>query len=279
MTCERLSVKRDQRNALVVENLPLVGYLVRDLCSRATHLSRDDMASAGALALVTAADAFDPTLGVPFGAFARRRIIGSFADTMRTDDWATRTVRKRIRETLAVQETLTATLGRVPTVDEIATTLGVDRQAATDALTDAARSVSALDEINSDLLIADNATPEETLVTAERTVFVRSSVAALPDDMRYIIEQIYFQERSVKEIAEELGFTHSAVSQKRAEAVRLIRDGLATHYAEDGDAIVTPEARIAEVRRAAYLARVAEYAKAGMVADLGDSGWASSAVS
>jgi len=279
VTCERLSVKRDQRNALVVENLPLVGYLVRDLCSRATHLSRDDMASAGALALVTAADAFDPTLGVPFGAFARRRIIGSFADTMRTDDWATRTVRKRIRETLAVQETLTATLGRVPTVDEIATTLGVDRQAATDALTDAARSVSALDEINSDLLIADNATPEETLVTAERTVFVRSSVAALPDDMRYIIEQIYFQERSVKEIAEELGFTHSAVSQKRAEAVRLIRDGLATHYAEDGDAIVTPEARIAEVRRAAYLARVAEYAKAGMVADLGDSGWASSAVS
>jgi len=279
VTCERLSVKRDQRNALVVENLPLVGYLVRDLCSRATHLSRDDMASAGALALVTAADAFDPTLGVPFGAFARRRIIGSFADTMRTDDWATRTVRKRIRETLAVQETLTATLGRVPTVDEIATTLGVDRQAATDALTDAARSVSALDEINSDLLIADNATPEETLVTAERTVFVRSSVAALPDDMRYIIEQIYFQERSVKEIAEELGFTHSAVSQKRAEAVRLIRDGLATHYAEDGNAIVTPEARIAEVRRAAYLARVAEYAKAGMVADLGDSGWASSAVS
>ena len=272
-------MNRDQRNALVVENLPLVGYLVRDLCSRATHLSRDDMASAGALALVTAADAFDPTLGVPFGAFARRRIIGSFADTMRTDDWATRTVRKRIRETLAVQETLTATLGRVPSVDEIATTLGVDRQAATDALTDAARSVSALDEINSDLLIADNATPEETLVTAERTVFVRSSVAALPDDMRYIIEQIYFEERSVKEIAEELGFTHSAVSQKRAEAVRLIRDGLATHYAEEGNAIVTPEARIAEVRRAAYLARVAEYAKAGMVADLGDTGWASSAVS
>ena len=99
-------MNRDQRNKLVVDNLPLVGYLVRDLCARATHLSRDDLAAAGALALVTSADAYDPSLGVPFGAFARRRIIGSFADTMRTDDWATRSARRRIRETLAVQETL-----------------------------------------------------------------------------------------------------------------------------------------------------------------------------
>lgn len=272
-------MNRDQRNELVVQNLPLVGYLVRDLCARATHLSRDDLAAAGALALVTSADAFEPALGVPFGAFARRRIIGSFADTMRTDDWATRTARRRIRETLAVQETLTAALGRVPSVDEIASTLGVDRQSASDALADASRTISALDEINSDLLIADNATPEETVVTAERTVFVRSTVAALPEDMRYIIEQIYFEERSVKDLAEELGFTHSAISQKRGEAVRLIRDGLATHYAEEPELAVTPESRIAPVRRAAYLARVAEYAKAGMVSDLLDTGWAESAVS
>ena len=272
-------MNREERNQLVVENLPLVGYLVRDLCARATHLSRDDMASAGALALVTSADAYDPSMGVPFGAFARRRIIGSFADTMRTDDWATRTARRRIRETLAVQDTLATSLGRAPSVEEIASTLGVDRQAAADALADASRTVSALDEINSDLLIADNATPEETVITQERTVFVRSSVAALPDDMRYIIEQIYFEERSVKEIADELGFTHSAVSQKRAEAVRLIRDGLSTHYAEDTTAEVTLEARIAPVRRAAYLARVAEYAKAGMVADLAPPGWAEPAVS
>jgi RNA polymerase sigma factor for flagellar operon FliA len=178
-----------------------------------------------------------------------------------------------------VQETLTASLGRAPSIEEIASTLGVDRQSATDALADASRTVAALDETNADLLIADNATPEETVMTAERTVFVRSSVAALPEDMRYIIEQVYFEERSVKDIAEELGFTHSAVSQKRAEAVRLIRDGLSTHYAEEDERPASAESRIAPVRRAAYLARVAEYAKAGMVADLADSGWQESAVS
>ncbi len=248
-------MNRQQRNELVLENLPLVGYLVRDLCARATHLSRDDLASAGAIALITAAEAFDPELGVPFGAFARRRI----------------------RETLAVQETLTASLGRTPTLDEIASTLGVDRQTASDALSDAARTVSHLDETTADIVAADIATPEEAAMRTERTVFVRSAVTALPEDMRYIIEQIYFEERTVKEIAEELGITHSAVSQKRAEAVRLIRDGLTTHYAEDENTEATAEARIAPARRAAYLARVAEYAKAGMVSAMTDEHWVSAA--
>ena len=65
-------MNRAERNKMVVDNLPLVGYLVSEVWARATHLSRDDLASAGAVALITSAEAFDPTLGVPFGAFARR---------------------------------------------------------------------------------------------------------------------------------------------------------------------------------------------------------------
>ena len=39
---------------------------------------------------------------------------------MRSGDWASRGTRKRIKETLATQEALTASLGRAPSVDEIA---------------------------------------------------------------------------------------------------------------------------------------------------------------
>ena len=94
------------------ENLPLVGYLVSEVWGRATHLSRDDLASAGAVALITAAEAFDPTLGFRSARIARRRVLGAFADEMRSCDWATRTIRTRIREALQVKETLTAALGR-----------------------------------------------------------------------------------------------------------------------------------------------------------------------
>ena len=257
-------MNRKDRNALVVENLPLVGYLVSEVWAKARHLSRDDLASAGALALITSADAFDPALGVPFGAFARRRIIGAFADDMRSSDWATRSARRRIKETLAVQDTLSAALGRTPHVNEIADALGVDRDTAAAGLADAARTLSALDDTTAEFLVADTAMPEESLLSTERLVYLRAAVGALPDKMRAIVEQVYFDDRSVKDIAAELGTTHSAVSQTRAEAIRLLRDGLVTHYSDETVAEFKPESRIAPARRSGYLARLAGLASVGM---------------
>ena len=53
-------MEKAERNRLVLDNLPLVGYLVSDLCARATHLSREDLASVGALGLVLAASRSTP---------------------------------------------------------------------------------------------------------------------------------------------------------------------------------------------------------------------------
>jgi RNA polymerase sigma factor for flagellar operon FliA len=262
------AVERHERNELVVENLPLVGYLVSETWAKARHLSRDDLASAGALALISSADAFRPDLGIPFGAFARRRIIGAFADEMRSEDWATRGARRRIKDTLAVQDALSAALGRKPRVDEVASALGVDRESAAAGIADAARVVVTLDETVADVLVAESALPEETLLSAERLSYLHAAVDALPEKMRTVISAISFDDKSVKEIAEESGTTHSAVSQLRSEAVRLLRDGLETHYS-DSAAEYTPTSRIAVSSRSAYLARVAEHAMATSVRDRG----------
>ncbi|MEC5184700.1 RNA polymerase sigma factor for flagellar operon FliA [Cryobacterium sp. MP_3.1] len=257
-------MNRSERNRLVVENLPLVGYLVSEVWAKARHLSRDDLASAGSLALITSADAFDPALGVPFGAFARRRIIGAFADEMRSNDWATRMARRRIKETRQVQETLAAALGRSATVDEVAAALGVDRETALAGLADSERTLTTLDDSTAEFLVADTVLPEESLLAAERLAYLRAGVSALPERMRLIIEQVYFEDRSVKEIAAGLGITHSAVSQQRSEAIRLLRDGLGTHYADDAEADFVPESTVAPARRSAYLSRMADQAMLGM---------------
>jgi RNA polymerase sigma factor for flagellar operon FliA len=256
-------VNREARNALVVENLPLVGYLVSELCARASHLSRDDLASAGAIGLITAAESFKPELGIPFGAYARKRITGAFADEMRSADWASRGTRRRIKETLAVEEQLTAALGRKPSVDEIATSLGIDRDAAQEAIADAGRHLTTLDDVTADHLVAETVLPEESVLEDERTGFVRSAVEVLPEKMRHIITAIYFDDRTVKEVAEELRITHSAVSQQRSEAIRLLRDGMNTHFADDEKAH-EPESRISAASRSAYLARLAAQASTGM---------------
>ena len=257
-------MNRSERNRLVVENLPLVGYLVSEVWAKARHLSRDDLASAGSLALITSADAFDASLGVPFGAFARRRIIGAFADEMRSNDWATRMARRRIKDTRHVQETLAAALGRSATVDEVAAALGVDRETALAGLADSERTLTALDDTTAEFLVADTVLPEESLLSAERLTYLRAAVAALPERMRLIVEQVYFEDRSVKEIAASLGITHSAVSQQRSEAIRLLRDGLGTHYADDAEAEYVPESTVAPARRSAYLSRLADQAMLGM---------------
>lgn len=81
---------------------------------------------------------FDPESGVPFGAFARRRIriLGAMADHIRASDWATRRARTRIKTTLKFQETLAGDLGRQATVDELAAVWGVNRAEAMRLLRD-----------------------------------------------------------------------------------------------------------------------------------------------
>lgn len=249
-------MNRVERDALVVQNLPLVGYLVAEICMRADHLSREDLTQVGAIALIQCAESFDEGLGVPFGAYARRRIKGAFADELRRDDWATRGARTRMGELAAVKETLTGALGRVPRVEELAVAMGVDRAAVEASQQDAARSVTPLTDVIADMVAATSHGPEEAIVVAEREDFLGHAVAALPEKMRYVVEQVYYHDRSVKELAEELGSSHSAVSQQRTEGMRLLRDGLERHYLATSGPASPAHARIAAARREDYLAEL-----------------------
>lgn len=249
---------RAERNLLIESNLPLVGYLAAETHARATHIPRDELAAVGALALVTAAEAFDPELGVPFGAYARRRILGAFADEMRSMDWASRGIRKRIKETVAVREALTAGLGRTATAAEVATAMGVAKDIVVEALGDAARTVTTLDEPSARDVAADIPLPEESALVSERREVLEQAVAALPERMRRIVQAVYFDERPVKDIAEELGVTHSAVSQQRSEAIRHLRDALDRYFAEGS--VPTATTRVSAGARDAYFTRIADAA-------------------
>jgi RNA polymerase sigma factor for flagellar operon FliA len=245
-----------ERNRLVVDNLPLVGYLVSDLCARATHLSREDLASVGAMGLVLAADAFDPTAGVPFGAYARRRITGALVDELRSLDWAGRGTRQRIKALQAITETLAARLGRAPSHEELAAALGVTREQVRAGLADAARTVGPLDAA-AEALAAETVAPDDVVLERERVAHLAAAVGALPERMRFIVTEIYLEGRAVKEVAAELGLTSSAVSQQRSEALRLLRSGLELHFADQSDPRATrvelDAAAPTSPRRTAYL--------------------------
>ncbi|WP_435299638.1 sigma-70 family RNA polymerase sigma factor [Timonella sp. A28] len=240
---------------LIEGHIHLVGYHVSEMLNRVPpQVTRDELASAGYLALTQAAISFDETSGVPFGRYAAIRIRGALIDELRSMDWVSRGARRKIREYTKTVEVMTADLGREPNREEIATSLGVDPTEVDSIKDTATTKVLSYDAYDGSLALtvpANSPTPENTALTAESYVYLRSAVEALPERLRYVVEQIFFNERMVTDVAEEMGLTQSRVSQLRSEAMVLLRDGLNTHL--DPELVRNDEKQgVAQRRRTAY---------------------------
>lgn len=269
-TLKRMSTMTGAQERLITDNLHLVGYHVNDMLMRLpSHVTRDELASAGQYALVQSARNFDPTSGVPFARFAAIRIKGALVDELRSMDWVSRGARKKIRDLNQVQDRLTASLGRTPTREELSHALGVPISEIDDARDQAATKVLSFEGYDgalAEVLPTREVGPEAALLASEQIVYLRSAVSALPERLRTIVEQIFFEERSVTEIAENLGVTQSRVSQLRAEAMLLLRDGMNSHLSPDQ--VPTPERAggVVHRRREKYFAEIGEKVQATIAA-------------
>jgi RNA polymerase sigma factor for flagellar operon FliA len=247
---------------LIRENMPLVGHLVRELLFKVpAHVNRDDLASAGYAALVTAAQAFDTQRGIPFGRFAAVRIRGALLDELRGMDWASRSVRARARRADVARQELTARLGRTPSPTELAELLGVGVGELNSVDDDVQRAaVLSLQGFTAgtaeDMVTDPDLNPEEMLLHRERLGYLHDAVAVLPERLRFVVEASFLQERPLSEVAAELGVTESRVSQLRTEALALLKDGLTTHLTEKDNGAAKGDGCVAR-RRAAYAAEIA----------------------
>jgi RNA polymerase sigma factor for flagellar operon FliA len=259
-------VDTEKERQLVSEHLPLVGYIVSELIGRVPpHVSKDELTSAGLAALAQAARGFDPERGVPFGKFAGTRIRGGILDELRSMDWASRSVRTRARKIDTVREQLIAALGRVPTASELATASGVTVAELNSVTDDIQRAVvlsmqgfadpNALEE----MAVAHTPSPEENLLLRERLGYLHAAVDSLPDRLRTVVIGYFLHERPMAEIAEELGVTESRVSQLRAEALVLLKDGMNSQLdPAQVTAADRPDGKVTR-RREAYFAAVAAH--------------------
>jgi RNA polymerase sigma factor for flagellar operon FliA len=245
---------------LVTTHLALVGHLVREVVYRVpAHVSRDDLVSAGMLSLVLSARTFDASLGVPFGRFAAIRIRGALIDELRAMDWASRAVRGKARDLEATRNRLTATHGRTVRRREIAQAMRLSAQELDRVEQDVRRAaVLSLQGLAPDerdeLLPAAAAGPEELLLWRERIGYLHDAIAELPDRLRTVVEQYFFAQRRMADIATELGVTESRVSQLRSEALSLLRAGL---HSQDGAPLAARADRRRSDPRPSYCAAIA----------------------
>ena len=254
------TVTREQET-LIRENMALVGHMVREALFKVPpHVHRDDLASAGYAALVTAAQAFDEARGVPFGRFAAMRVRGALLDELRGLDWASRSVRARARRAEQARQELTAQLGRTPTENELAQLLGVAVSELASVQDDVQRaavlSLQGFAAGTAEEMVAETAlNPEEMLLHRERIGYLHDAVAVLPERLRFVVEESYLRERPLAEVAAELEVTESRVSQLRTEALALLKDGLSTHL-EQHQTAAAKDGCVAR-KRAVYVAKIA----------------------
>jgi len=252
-----------EQEELIRAHMPLVGHLVRDMLTRIpNHIHRDDLTSAGLHALVTAARGWDPDRGIPFHRFATTRIRGAILDELRALDWATRSVRTKARATDATRQSLTTALGRTPTSTELAQALGTTttdlQQTDNDVQRATVLSLQGFATSSADDLVTERTPgPEDMLLRREQIGYLHHAITSLPERLQTVITEYFLRERPMAEIAADLGVTESRISQLRAEALSLLKDGLNTQL--DPDLAPAPEnpESITARRRASYFANIA----------------------
>jgi len=221
----------DARRELLGRYLGLVHHAAREVAPRVRDaVSLEELVSAGSLGLLQAMEGFDHERGLAFSTFAMRRIRGAILDDLRSRDPLSRADRAHARRHDAAMQQLEQTLRRHPTQVEVARHLGVDddtmhrwrERAAT------AGPVS-LDSERLGGQLADRVGDDggeeihQSVELAERRETIRFALNTLPSRERVVLSRSYLEEKTLREIAGELGVTESRVCQLRSQALARLR--------------------------------------------------------
>jgi RNA polymerase sigma factor for flagellar operon FliA len=233
------SARLETRDELVMQNVALVKTLAQRLAQRLpSQVQVEDLVSAGVLGLIEAAGRYKSTLGVPFQAFARRRIHGAMLDALRDLDWAPRSLRRLRRDVDSAIAAARARYGREPEEQEIAAALGMTvaqyeraiEQLRTLELA-AARELDAPAADGTPLLefcVDPGESQVHTIEKQELRTHLAKAIGQLPERERQILALYYEEELTLAEIGEVIGVCESRVCQLRGLAVSRLRTMLRT---------------------------------------------------
>lgn len=248
---ERLSTvrkpKTQDRDEMILQYTPLIKYIAHRLAIRLpSHISINDLISAGVIGLMDALTKFDPGKKVEFKTYAEFRIRGAMIDELRSMDWVPRSVRQKATQIERTINQLEKKKGRSVEDEEIASEIGISLDAYYEMMKDL-HGLSPLDmdevqkrfprlsleEILDSLVDSEENDPFHQYSLKELKKVLARAIDDLSSRERMVISLYYFEELTLKEIGEALNLTESRICQIHTKGVLKLRARL-KRYLEDG---------------------------------------------
>ena len=223
----------NERNQLVLEQLPQVRFIAQKIHARLPHhIPLEDLVNTGVLGLIEALAKFDPKRNVQLQSYARYRIQGAILDSLREQDWSPRLLRQKERQLEMTREKLQLELRRAPSQAELAAGLGVSdhqlqllRRDLQGLEVTSLQEPTYLEGHSLDEKMADTAeeSPFVLCQRAEMNGLVGQAMSKLPLRKRQVLDLYYFKGLTMKETGTRMGVCESRVSQIHSSAVTSLK--------------------------------------------------------
>ena len=219
---------REAREKFINGNLKLVLSVIKRFYGRGENL--DDLFQVGCIGLIKAMDNFDLSQNVQFSTYAVPMIIGEIRRYLRDNNMVrvSRSVRDLAYKVLAVKEKAVREQKKEPTVEEIAKTLGVEKEDIAFCLDAIQEPISLQEPVYGDETdniyvmdqIKDKKNSDENWA---ENITISEAMKKLKEKERNIINKRFFEGRTQMEVAEEIGISQAQVSRLEKSAIAHIK--------------------------------------------------------
>ena len=222
---------KEARQKYIEGNLRLVLSVIKRFSSSNENV--DDLFQIGCIGLIKAIDNFDSSLNVKFSTYAVPMIIGEIRRFLRDNNTirVSRSLKDTAYKAIYAKENLLKQNMKEPTINEIASEIGISKEDIVYALDAIQNPVSLYEPIftdGGDALyvmdqIGDKKNREERWV---EEISLGEAMKRLPDRERHIIDLRFFEGKTQMEVAEEINISQAQVSRLEKNALKTMRNYL-----------------------------------------------------
>lgn len=216
---------REASERLVTENSGLIWSVARRFMGRGTE--PDDLYQLGCLGFLKAVEGFDLNFGTQFSTYAVPKIAGEIRRFLRDDGAVkvSRTIKEQAASIKTVRNQLTNTLGREPTILEIAEQTGLTAEEIALAETATAATESIQRETGEDGFSLENVlTDTESEENMVEKISLRQAIDRLPEREGMVIKLRYFHGLTQDRVSKVLSVSQVQVSRIEKKALAALRD-------------------------------------------------------